>query len=151
MTHLPGKYRLARATNTGCLRAAKVVITMNHTRIGDGYGKEGSEPHRQACGGSGSDAADDAEYEPGKAWGCARANLPAGPKIREGHEPDRRKPIAADFQHPPGSGCLFLRARAVAQPAAGRYEGTSVTGLCLRLPGNLGRSGTDQGLHADQR
>jgi hypothetical protein len=37
-----------------------VVITRKHTRIGDAYGKEGSEPHRQACGESGSDAADDA-------------------------------------------------------------------------------------------
>src|SRR5690242_13440627 len=137
MTHLPGKYRLARATNTGCLRAAKVVITRNHTRIGDGYGKEGSEPHRQACGESGSDAADDVGDESGKAWGCARLDLPAGPKIRKGHEPDRRQPVATDLPNPSGSGCILLRGRSLPQPNARRYEGSSVASLCLRLPGNL--------------
>ena len=88
--------------------ATKVVITQSHTRIGDGYGKEGSEPHRQACGESGSDAADDAEYEPGKARRCAWLDVPAGLKIREGHKPDRRQPVATDFPDPPGSSCFLL-------------------------------------------
>ena len=43
-----------------------------------------------------------------KLRGRARPYLSAGAEIREGHEPDRREPAAADCAHSPRSRRVFL-------------------------------------------
>ena len=57
---------------------------------------EGAQPGRPACRKPRAHAAHADRHEPGEARRGARPDLPAGPEIREGHEPDRREPPAAD-------------------------------------------------------
>src|SRR4051794_24552547 len=54
-------------------------------------------------------AADRNRHEPANSRPSSRADLPADSKIREGHQPDRREPAAADWQNSGGPGSLLLR------------------------------------------
>src|SRR6516225_8641614 len=71
--------------------------------------KEGSEPHRQACRQPGADAPHYACNEPGKVGCRTRPHLSAGAEIREGHQPHRSQPVAANLPNPSGASSVFLR------------------------------------------
>src|SRR5471032_3257364 len=90
------------------------AITVNRGGIGVDYydRQKGTEPDRQTCRQPRAHAPDDAEHEPGETWRRARSDIPAGAEIREGHQPDRCQPVAADCKHSPGPGFLLLRRRA---------------------------------------
>src|SRR5262249_23232948 len=82
--------------------------------------KDGPEPHRPACRQACADAPQDACNEPGGAGCRTRPQLPAGTEIREGHEPHRGEPVAANVPYLAGAGRVLLR---------GRAERISATGL----------------------
>src|SRR5215471_1986085 len=90
------------------IATGEVVKELNGSTVGDEYGKEGAQPNRQACGQPRAHASDDAWHEPGKARRCARFDISAGPEIRKGHQPDRRKPTSADLAYPPGAGLVLF-------------------------------------------
>src|SRR5262249_51905714 len=100
--------RIRRESYWIALPAANVDITGRRGHIGDRYGKEGSQPHRQACGEPGQDAPNDAFHEPGKARRRPWSDIPAGPKIRERDQPDRRQPSPTDLADSSGTGFLLF-------------------------------------------
>jgi hypothetical protein len=70
---------------------------------------------------------------------------------REGGQPHRREPAAADIRHPAGAGCIPFRRRARQARAGGRRDARrTVARLRLRISRNVGRSGADRGIRADQ-
>src|SRR5262249_22591145 len=81
-------------------------ITRTGSSIGDCYGcrQEGSQSDRQARRQPRADAPNDAGDESGEARRRVGPHLPAGAEIREGHQPDRGEPAAADLPHPAGAG-----------------------------------------------
>ena len=63
------------------------ALTLRLKGFADGNGKEITKLHRCARWSARAHATHDVEHEPGEIGRRARPNLPAGPKIREGHEP----------------------------------------------------------------
>src|SRR5262245_32045466 len=63
------------------------------------------DSHRQPS----AHAPENACNEPGETGQGARPDLPANTEIRKGREPDRRKPVAANFSNLAGPGRVFLR------------------------------------------
>src|SRR5215471_2393504 len=89
-----------------------------------------AEPDRQARGSPRSHAADDVEDESGKARKRRRTDVPTNTEIREGRQPNRRQPAAADRPGAERAGAVLLRGRpANVGEAADRRRG-AVAGIC---------------------
>src|SRR5437868_1236713 len=70
--------------------------------------------------------------EPGEARRRAWPHVPAGPEIREGHQPDQRQQATAERRYSAGPGYVLLRGRTgCCTPGEGFGP---VAGLCHRLP-----------------
>src|ERR1039458_7564465 len=134
---------------TDCIDAAIYDITLHNSRIGDVYGQEDPQSDRQARGLARAHASDDVEHESGEARRRPWPHLPASAEIREGHQPHRRQPPAANFQYPASAGFIFLRRRAE-YAGAYRHGRSAVAGLCVGLPRHLRRSLAHQVVHEDQ-
>ncbi len=89
-------------------------------------------------------------HEPGEARRTARHHLSAGAEIREGHEPDRREPPAADCDRAVGAGRILLRRRPGPARRRQRHVGAGFPCLRLGIPRHLRGPGADQGVHEDQ-
>src|SRR5262249_10444253 len=74
--------------------------------------KEDPEPHRPARRGPGADAPQGAGNEPGATGRGARHHLPASAEMREGRQPHRGQPVAANLTYPAGASGVLLRGRA---------------------------------------
>src|SRR5260370_1092088 len=70
-------------------------ITLDRGPIGEHYGQEGPESHRQARRQSRAHAPHDAVDEPGKARWRTGSHLPAGAEIREGNQPNRGQSVGS--------------------------------------------------------
>ena len=103
-----------RTARFNCADLISTPITVNRGCIGVDYHdrQEGAKPYRQTCRQPRAHAADDAWDEPGEARGRSRPDLSASAEIREGHQPHRRQPVAADFAYSSGAGVVLLRRRA---------------------------------------
>ena len=78
-------------------------------------------------------------------------HLPASAEIREGRQPDRRQPVAADLTHPAGSRVLLLRRRAELTAAARRWICRSaIARLRVGFSRHVRRARPDQGIRAHQ-
>src|SRR5579864_3832759 len=71
-------------------------------------GDQNSEPDRQICRRAHPHAPPDARHVADPLGRRPRPHLPADPEIREGHQPRRRQPVAADRAHSQGAGGIFL-------------------------------------------
>src|ERR1700690_1995798 len=138
-----------RCEFTDCIDAANYDITLHNSLIGDLYGEEVPQSDRQARRLARAHASDDVEHESGKARGRPWPHLPASAEIREGHQPHRRQPTAANFQYPAGAGLVFLRRRAEYAGAYGHGR-SAVAGLCIGFPRDFRRFVADQVVHEDQ-
>ena len=93
----------------------------------------------------------DARHEPVGARRCARHHLPAGPEIREGHQPDQREPTAQVCHILQVSVAFFFEGLPQAPAVAGSKEPLTPSGSIYGLYGNARGVDARQSIHANHQ